>query len=128
MNATDLAVALKLSRATICSRMDCLEKDGHILGYTVIRRADAVDLPVCGVTIIEMEGRSAEKVVDTLATFPEIPQIHTTNGRWDLIVDLGAGTLSDLDGVLCRIRHVPGVSESETSLLLATPRTTRARL
>jgi DNA-binding Lrp family transcriptional regulator len=128
MSVTDLAVELKVSRATIRSRMDRLKKDGHILGYTVILRADAVDLPVRGVTMIEIEGRAAEKVVDTLASFPEISQIHTTNGRWDLIVELGAGTLTDLDGVLRRIRHVPGVSGSETSLLLATPRSTRARL
>lgn len=128
MSVTDLAVELGVSRATIRSRMDRLEKNGHILGYTVILRADAVDLPVRGITMIEIEGRAAEKVVDILASFPEISQIHTTNGRWDLIVELGAATLTDLDGVLRRIRLVPGVSGSETSLLLATPRSTRARL
>lgn len=127
-SVTDLAVELDVSRATIRSRMDRLERDGHILGYTVILRADAVDLPVRGIMMIEIEGRGAERVVDMLGNFPEISAIHTTNGRWDLIVELGAGTLGELDGVLRRIRHVPGISGSETNLLLATPRSTRARL
>ncbi len=125
---TDLAVELDTSRATVRSRMDRLEADGLILGYTVILRADAVELPVRGIMMIEIEGRAAEKVVDTLASFPEISQIHTTNGRWDLIVELGAGTLGELDSVLRRIRHIAGISGSETSLLLATPRSTNARL
>ncbi|TWF49422.1 AsnC family transcriptional regulator [Neorhizobium alkalisoli] len=127
-SVTDLAVELDISRATIRSRMDRLERQGHILGYTVILRADAVELPVRGIMMIEIEGRAAERVVDKLADFPEISEIHTTNGRWDLIVELGAGTLTELDGVLRRIRQVPGISGSETNLLLATPRSTKARL
>lgn len=127
-SVTDLAIGLETSRATIRSRMDRLERDGRILGYTVILRADAVGLPVRGMMLVEIEGRGAEKVIDTLAGFPEISEIHTTNGRWDLIVELGAGSLSELDSVLRRIRHVPGIARSETNLLLATPRSTRARL
>ncbi|KQU83894.1 AsnC family transcriptional regulator [Ensifer sp. Root31] len=127
-SVTDLAMALGVSRATIRSRMDKLQNDGNILGYTVILRADAVELPVRGIMMIEIEGRAAERVVDMLANFPEISEIHTTNGRWDLIVELGAGTLSELDSVLRRIRHIPGISGSETNLLLATPRSTSARL
>lgn len=127
-SVTDLAIGLETSRATIRARKDRLERDGRILGYTVILRADAVGLPVRGMMLVEIEGRGAEKVIDTLAGFPEISEIHTTNGRWDLIVELGAGSLSELDSVLRRIRHVPGIARSETNLLLATPRSTRARL
>lgn len=36
--------------------------------------------------------------------------------------------LTDFDAVLRRIRLIPGITGSETSLQLATPRTTRARL
>jgi DNA-binding Lrp family transcriptional regulator len=66
--------------------------------------------------------------VELLGGFVEVAAVHTTNGKWDLIVELGAASLTDLDGVLKRIRLIPGVTGSETNLLLATPRTTRARL
>ncbi len=125
---SDLAIDLKVSRATIRARMEKLERDGGILGYTVILRADAVELPVRGIMMVEIEGRVTDRVIQTLGGFPEISAIHTTNGRWDLIIELGAQTLSDLDHVLRRIRLVPGITSSETNLLLATPRSTRARL
>lgn len=125
---SDLAVDLKVSRATIRARMEKLEREGGILGYTVILRADAVELPVRGITMVEIEGRVTDRVVQTLGGFPEVSAIHTTNGRWDLIIELGAQTLTDFDHVLRRIRLVPGITSSETNLLLATPRSTRARL
>jgi len=127
-SVSDLALELDVSRATVRSRMERLERSGDIVGYTVILRADAVSLPVRGIMLIEVEGRAADRVVDALGGFPEVSAIHTTNGKWDLIVELGAASLSDFDGILRRIRLIPGVIASETNLLLATPRSTRARL
>ncbi|HEY4922819.1 MAG TPA: Lrp/AsnC family transcriptional regulator [Roseiarcus sp.] len=125
---SDLAVELRVSRATVRARIERMERQGDIVGYTVILRADAVSLPVRGVTLIEVEGRAADRVVDALGGVAEVTAVHTTNGKWDLVVELGAQSLTDLDAVLRRIRLIPGVTASETNLLLATPRSTRARL
>ncbi|HEX5935536.1 MAG TPA: Lrp/AsnC family transcriptional regulator [Pseudorhizobium sp.] len=125
---SDLAIALETSRATVRSRMARLERTGSIIGYTVVLRADAVESPVRGIMMIEIEGRVTDRVIGALGAYPEISSIHTTNGRWDLIVELGTGSLADFDAILRRIRLIPGITASETSLLLATPRTTRARL
>jgi DNA-binding Lrp family transcriptional regulator len=125
---SDLAVELGVSRAPVRSRMERLERAGEILGYTVILRAEAVELPVRGIMMIEIEGHATDRFVRALGGFPEVSTIHTTNGRWDLVVELGAASLADLDAVLRRIRLIAGITGSETSLLLATPRSTRARL
>ncbi len=125
---SDLANELGTSRATVRSRIDKLERNGSIIGYTVILRADAVDSTVRGIMMIEIEGRVTDRVIAVLGALPEVSSIHTTNGRWDLILELGSPTLTDFDAVLRRIRLVPGITASETSLLLATPRSTRARL
>ncbi len=125
---SDLALDLHVSRATVRARMEKLEQGGDILGFTVILRADKVDLPVRGIMMIEIEGHVTDRVVKTLGAFPEISAIHTTNGRWDLIVELGAETLADFDAILRRIRLVSGITASETNLLLATPRSTKAML
>jgi DNA-binding Lrp family transcriptional regulator len=125
---SDLAQELGLSRATVRARIERLERNGDIVGYTVVLRADAVSMPVRGITMIEVEGRAAARVTDTLGGFVEVTAVHTTNGKWDLIVELGAASLADLDAVLRRIRLIPGVTGSETNLLLATPMTTKARL
>jgi DNA-binding Lrp family transcriptional regulator len=125
---SDLALDLRVSRATVRARIERMERQGDIVGYTVILRADAVSLPVRGITLIEVEGRAADRVVDALGGVAEVTAVHTTNGKWDLVAELGAQSLTDLDAVLRRIRLIPGVTASETNLLLATPRSTRARL
>lgn len=125
---SDLAAELGLSRATVRARIERMERDGDIVGYTVILRADAIAMPVRGIMLIEVEGRAADRIVDVLGGFPEISAVHTTNGKWDLVVELGTNSLTDLDAVLRRIRLIPGITASETNLLLATPRSTRARL
>lgn len=125
---SDLATELGLSRATVRARIERMEREGDIVGYTVILRADAISMPVRGIMLIEVEGRAADRIVDVLGGFPEISAVHTTNGKWDLVVEFGTNSLSDLDAILRRIRLIPGVTASETNLLLATPRTTRARL
>lgn len=125
---SDLAVDAGASRATVRSRLERLEKSGDIIGYTVILRADAVDQAVRGIMMIDVEGQAADRVVRALGGFSEVSAIHTTNGRWDLVVELSAASLTEFDAVLRRVRLLPGIAGSETSLLLATPRTTRARI
>ena len=125
---SDLAAELGVSRATVRARIERMEQAGDIVGYTVILRADAVSMPVRGMMLIEVEGRAADRIVGVLGGYPEISAVHTTNGKWDLVVEFGTRSLTDLDAVLRRIRLIPGVTASETNLLLATPRSTQARL
>jgi DNA-binding Lrp family transcriptional regulator len=127
-SVSDLAIELGTSRATVRARMERLEQAGDIVGYTVILRADAVEQAVRGIMMIEIEGHAADRVIRALGGFPEVVTIHTTNGRWDLIAELAAPALTEFDAILRRIRLIPGITNSETSLLLATPRSTRARL
>lgn len=125
---SDLAVETGASRATVRARIERMEQDGTILGYTVILRADALEDVVRGIMTIEIEGHVTDRVIRTLGGFPEISQIHTTNGRWDLLLELSASNLTDFDSVLRKIRLVPGITGSETHLLLSTPRSTKAKL
>ena len=125
---SDLALELGVSRGTVRARLEKLEAAGDVIGYTVVLRADAVSPPVRGLTMIEVEGRMLDRVIDALVGFVEVGAVHTTNGRWDLVVELSAQSLADLDAVLRRLRQIQGVTASETTLLLATPRSARARL
>lgn len=124
---SDLALALGVSRATVRAHMERLKRSEEILGYTVILRGDTGELPVRGIMLIEVEGRAADRVTGALTGFPEVAAVHTTNGKWDLVVEMGAASLADFDAVLHRIRLIPGITASETNLLLATRRSTRIR-
>ncbi|MDU9003726.1 Lrp/AsnC family transcriptional regulator [Sedimentitalea todarodis] len=121
---SELALTLNLSRTTVRSRIDRLQQSGQILGFTVVMKEDTLRDPVRGLMMIGIEGRGTERVVRQLQGLPEVRAVHSTNGRWDVIVELGTETLEGLDAALGKIRRFDGVSTSETSLLLATRKAT----
>ena len=121
-----LAADLGLSRTTVRARLDRLTAAGEIVGFTVITKGDTVHAPVRGLMMIAIEGRGTERVIRQLNAMIAVEALHTTNGKWDLIVELGAGSLEELDGVLRKIRLLDGVATSETNLLLATRKMARA--
>jgi DNA-binding Lrp family transcriptional regulator len=117
---SDLAQGLGLSRTTVRARIERLKSEGQIIGFTVLTKADVATAAVRGLMMIGIEGRGATRIVRQLQGLPEVRAIHSTNGRWDLIVQIETATLEALDAVLARIRQFDGVSTSETSLLLST--------
>ncbi|WP_340151159.1 Lrp/AsnC family transcriptional regulator [uncultured Sneathiella sp.] len=124
-SVSELALSLGLSRATVRTRIDRLLEDEEVLGFTVVLKEDMADMPVRGITLIEIEGKGNERIITRLRGFPEIQAIHSTNGRWDLIVEFGAETLADLDKVLRQMRLIDGINASETNLYLTTHRINR---
>jgi DNA-binding Lrp family transcriptional regulator len=117
---SSLSVLLGVSRATIRARIDRLHQSGEIVGFTVLLKGDVAHDPVRGLMMLGIEGRGAERIKRQLAGLPQVQAVHATNGRWDLIVELGTETLTQLDGVLNTIRRFDGVTTSETNLLLST--------
>jgi len=117
---SELALRLNLSRTTVRARLARLEASGEILGFTVITRSDVLTDPVRGLMMIEIEGRGADRITRTLMGMTQLRAVHSTNGRWDVIVEIGTQTLEEFDAVLARIRKLDGVVASETSLLLKT--------
>ena len=113
----DLAIALKVSRGTVTNRMTKLQRDGVITGYTVRLRPDATPDEIRGWTSIAVDGHQ-QRVVHALLGEPGVAALHDTNGRWDLLAELRVASLAELSASLERIRGIPGVSASETSVHL----------
>jgi DNA-binding Lrp family transcriptional regulator len=119
---SELAHDLGVTRATVRARLDKLRASGEIAGFTVLTRADVSPHPVRGLMMLGIEGRGTERVMRALAAMPQVRAVHSTNGHWDLIAEIGAPTLVDFDSTLFRIRRMDGITRSETNLLLSTRR------
>jgi DNA-binding Lrp family transcriptional regulator len=117
---SDLAARLGVSRATVRTRMERLSARGDIAGFTVVTRADVSAAAVRALMLIGIEGRGAERIMARLTGLPAVIAVHSTTGQWDLIAEVGAQTLEELDQVIFRIREIDGVTRSETNLLLST--------
>ena len=122
---SDLAHTLGVSRTTVRSRIERLRRSGDIVGFTVVLKGDAARDPVRGLMMIGIEGRGTDRILRQLNGLSAVRATHTTNGRWDLIVEIGAASLEEFDEVLARIRRFDGIANSETSLLLSTRKSSR---
>lgn len=119
---SELAADLNVQRSTVRSRLDRLISGGEITGFSVQTRADISDAPVRGLMMLAIAGRGAEKVSKALLKFRDVQAIHSTNGSWDLIAEIGTDTLEQFDIVLTNIRKIDEITRSETNLLLSTRR------
>lgn len=119
-----LAKKIKVSRATVQNRISKLEKSGVITGYTALVSATTNEKMsiVRAHMNIEIKGSSTKSIKAALMAEPNVCAIHTTNGRWDMIIELQAESLESFDKVLGRIRDIPEISVSETSILLSSHR------
>jgi len=115
-----LAAKLGVSRGTVTNRITRLEDDGVINGYTVRLRPDAQPDQITAWMSIAVEGNQTRAVIATLLGEPGVASLHDTNGRWDLLAALRAGTLAELAEVLERVRLIKGIGATETSIHLQT--------
>lgn len=114
-----LARRLGLARTTVQARLDRLEQSGVITGYT-LRLSESLRAPLRATALVSIEPRSAPAVLSRLKSLPSVRTVHTTSGRFDLIVGLEADTTEALDDTLDRIGETRGVKGSESLIHLST--------
>ncbi|MDO5103786.1 MAG: Lrp/AsnC family transcriptional regulator [Lautropia sp.] len=120
MPVVTLAQKLRVARATVQHRMARLEKEGMIVGYTVRLKPEAESHRIRAVMCLEVEGNREAEVLRALRGMANVVTLHSTNGRWDLMAELRVDALEAFDRLLNAIRELPGVLNTETSILLST--------
>lgn len=117
-SVTEIAQTIGASRTTVKQRLDGLISGGVIKRFTIETDENFQD-QVRAVTMIELQGSMSRSVIHALHAVPEITALYATNGSWDLVANIEAAGLGEIDNVLRRIREIPGVLNSQTSLLLS---------
>ena len=123
MSITDLAAKARVSRATIQKRIEYMESTGIITGYTVRYRPNVEKNIIRAWMNVMVEGTKAQAVIRELRLESAVERVHTTNGKWDILVELQSDSLENFDKALERIRNISGIYNSETSILLSTYKT-----
>jgi DNA-binding Lrp family transcriptional regulator len=120
MSVAQIAKQLGVSRGTVQNRIDRLVAQRILLGFTVRTTPEVAEHRVRAIMLISVEGDRSDAILKALRGYPDVRALHTTNGRWDIVAELGAQSLEAFDEVLRSIRTIKGISNSETSLLLST--------
>ena len=114
-----LARELGLARTTVQSRIERLEAQGVIVGYSV-RLNRTMQAPIRATVLIAIEPRTGPAVLSRLQSLPSVKTVHTTSGRFDLIALIEAMDTEALDDALDRIGEAKGVKSSESLIHLST--------
>lgn len=120
-----LAAQAGISRATATARVEKLRRDGVIAGFTIVLQSNVETVGVRAITMIEIDGKQEETVTRRLMGMPEVRGLYTTNGRWDVVAEVEAASISALDDLLRAIRQIDGIANTDTSILLKARKTAR---
>ena len=115
-----LARKLGVSRSTVQDRLARLERAGVIKGYGV-RLADEVrEGGIRAWVSLEVEPRKAQDVVRALMKLPAVETLHTVSGKIDYVVLVRTATADDMDRFLDHVGLIPGVTRTESAVILST--------
>ena len=121
-SATVLAQALGVSRGTVQNRIDRLLRDRIINRFTIDLSPGEGDAQVSAFTLIRLRADDGKVAIRSLQRLNAVLDIHTLSGSFDLVAEVRAASLTELDTELDRIRALPDVAETQSHIRLTTYR------
>ena len=97
-----------------------LEEQGVIEGYAA-RLASAVDKgSIRAYVTISAEARRQVEVGRALSKLAQIEALHTVAGKFDLVALARTTSAEDMDRMLDSVGLIPGVTRTESAIILST--------
>ena len=116
----ELARKLGLSRTTVQSRMERLQRRRVITGFTVTvpdeLEADLVRAHV----LITLAPKRSGAIEVALRRIDEVRVLHSVSGPFDLIAIVAAASIGELDALIDRIGGLDGVERTTSAIVLST--------
>lgn len=119
-STAELARRLGVSRTTVQSRIERLERRGIIAGYTLRLSGEFERSQVQAHVLITAAPKLAAQVVDGLAEIAAVRTVHSVSGSFDMIAVLSAGSIGQLDMAIDAIGALDGVERTLSSIILST--------
>ncbi len=119
-STAQIARRLGLSRTTVQSRIERLERAGVIGGYTV-RVDDAVERArIRAHILITVFPKKTAAVVKELYAIPEVRTLHSVSGPHDLVALAVVADVDQMDTLTDRIGALDGVERTSSAIVLST--------
>jgi len=119
-STTDLAKILGVSRSTVQKRLERLETEGVIAGYTVQLSSDYLDQEIKAHVMITVNPRMTNEIITQMERFDSVRAVYSVSGPHDLIAEVAAMNVKDLDTVIDAIIAIEGVERTVSSVILST--------
>ena len=117
---SDIGKAVGLSAPAVKRRIDRLEADGVILGYTAVLDHTKLGRPIEAFTELRFGGKTKVADIAGVASgLPEVQAVHTIAGDPDALVHLRVRDVADLTRVIDLLRRTGKVTGTKTLIVLA---------
>ncbi|WP_282607217.1 Lrp/AsnC family transcriptional regulator [Pelagibius sp. Alg239-R121] len=117
---SSIARKLGVSRSTIQSRIERLERSGIINGYT-LRMSDEYERSrIKAHVMISVAPKLSSRVAHSLQAVTELTALYAVSGPYDLIAVLSSETTERIDALLDEIGALPGIRKTTSSIILST--------
>jgi len=117
----DIGRHVHLSAPAVKRRVDRLEADGVILGYTAVVDPAAFGWHAEAFVDLYCEGKMpADSIKRAVEEEPSVVSAHTVAGEASALLHVMAQDTKDLEQVLERIRATDGVTRTVTEVVLST--------
>jgi DNA-binding Lrp family transcriptional regulator len=116
----ELARALGLSRTTVQSRLQRLERTGVIAGYAVKLSEARTGALIRAFVMLTIEPKQMAAVAQALRRTPGVRRLLSVSGPCDMVAEVEAAGVAEMDALIEQIATVKGVERTSASVVLAT--------
>ena len=117
---SEIARKLNVSRATVQARIAKLEKEGVIVGYTLMLGKEYMNQYVSAHVAIASEQKCSSIVSAGLMKIEQVSAVHAISGEYDMIAVIHARSTEQLSHLIDFIGELEGVLRTNTSVILET--------
>jgi len=119
-STAELGRRLGLSRTTVQSRIDRLERQGVIIGYSARLSPDHERGAVRAHVLITVRPKEARAVEAALRNIPQVRALQSVSGVFDMIAQIVADSTTEMDDLVDAIGALGGVERTTSSIVLST--------
>jgi DNA-binding Lrp family transcriptional regulator len=116
----EIARALGLSRTTVQSRLERLERSGLIAGYTVRLSPAHQRGRIRAYVMIAVAPKQATGVVAAIRRMSAIRLLRSVSGPFDLIAEAATDSAAEMDDLIDALGSLEGVERTTSSIVLST--------
>jgi DNA-binding Lrp family transcriptional regulator len=117
----DIGEHVHLTAPAVKRRVDRLERDGVIRGYTAVIDPPAAGWHAEAFVDLYCDGRMpGESIKQAVEKEPGVASAHTVAGEASAMLHVMAEDMQDLEDVLERIRSTEGIDRTVTEVVLST--------
>ena len=124
ISVATIAKEVGLSAPAVHDRLRKLERGGAIAGYTAVLDPETLGRPqVAFVLVSLLEGgdfADERPIVKAISEEPDVLELHHVAGEDCYLIKSRTATTQELERLLVRIRAIPGVARTRTTVVLST--------